>query len=402
MKKTIRLMYSLIFLLFITTLVGCKKNKTAGDPYAYRKQKIEYKSEFSNTIFTLECKLKLWGSRDAYAQLFETELSLKELKNKTNGVLYYETENELVFKKDDSFFVVNRISDDHYLLYSDLAWIYSFYYGDYTSFIPFPSFVLPMKNTSLYGRVPLYSGSETVIDSKYNDYIKNYYNELSYDFIEKHNDKVIITRDKYTFTVNFKDNITISIKSDDDIIDEKTTLLYAAKKYINSHTEQSGAPRIKLLSGETSIKEEMSNFNGECYVLIYDEDWMTKYDSSTNIFKSFDYIDAYFTGRSTLDNIEYTSNTIFWNLVRCKKDIIFYIIDFNSIKKDGENIEYFKMHNGVSMKDLDSPMLFHYIDENEYEDMNDKDLLLANGNTEANKWKEVLKKECDYLLGLIR
>lgn len=60
------------------------------------------------------------------------------------------------------------------------------------------------------------------------------------------------------------------------------------------------------------------------------------------------------------------------------------------------------MHNGVSMKDLDALMLFHYIDENEYEDMYDKSLLIAGSNTEASKWREALKKECDYLLGLIR
>ncbi len=121
MRKIVRIMFPFIVLIFIITLVGCKKKtSTTEDSGDYKVQKIEYKSKFSDTIFTVKCSMDLDTGTTKYSRpYFKADLELSELKSKTNAELYYETDKELVFKKDDSFFVIDEIGDHFYRIHID-------------------------------------------------------------------------------------------------------------------------------------------------------------------------------------------------------------------------------------------------------------------------------------------
>ena len=45
-------------------------------------------------------------------------------------------------------------------------------------------------------------------------------------------------------------------------------------------------------------------------------------------------------------------------------------------------------------------MLFHYIDSEEYDSMNDKDLLIADGNTKSKAWTPIVNNAVNYLNSL--
>ena len=162
--------------------------------------------------------------------------------------------------------------------------------------------------------------------------------------------------------------------------------------------------KIKLLS-KGDIEFEMKNFAGECYILIYDVDWMANNEVDSDIYKSYDKLDSLLTGRPTItDGVAPSGDSFLSAIEDCGQDIKFFVIDINSVqKKDQEaqqNPVYFTTHNGIAMKDLKSPMLFHYIDSEEYGSMNDKDLLIADGNTKSKEWTPIVNKAVNYLNSL--
>ena len=160
-------------------------------------------------------------------------------------------------------------------------------------------------------------------------------------------------------------------------------------------------PKIRLLS-KGDISFEMGKFAGECYILIYDVDWMTKNEVDSATYKQYDKLDSLLTGKPTItDGKAPTGDAMLDAIEDCGQDIKFFVIDINSVQKKDEEAQqnpvYFTTHNGIAMKDLKSPMLFHYIDGEEYDDMNDKDLLIADGNTKAVEWTAILKNQVNYL-----
>ncbi|MCR5307938.1 MAG: hypothetical protein K6E24_02985, partial [bacterium] len=304
MRKIVRIMFSFIVLIFIITLVGCqKKTSTTEDSGDYKVQKIEYKSKFSDTIFTVECKMNSdWGTTKYSRPYFKADLELSELKSKTNAELYYETDKELVFKKDDSFFVIDEIGDNFYRIHSD--WAVVFYQGDYI-YIPFPSFIVPEGEITDLKREPVYEGIETTIDSKYREYLVKYFNDLQYDFIEKSGDKILIKGESlyysYTVTVSLNDDITIGV----DLYDykeghnskEEYSLIECINRWNESwddhYKEHYGESRIKILSGESNVKEEMAKFDGECYIFIYDVDYEETISTTFNSYPIHDTFKSY-------------------------------------------------------------------------------------------------------------
>ena len=371
-------------------------------------EKIEYKSKFSDTIFTVECKMNSdWGTTKYIRPTFKTDLELSELKSKTNAELYYETDKELVFKKDDSFFVIDEIGDNFYRIHSD--WAVVFYQGDYI-YIPFPSFIVPEGEITDLKKEPVYEGIETTIDSKHREYLVKYFNDLQYDFIEKSGDKILIKGESlyysYTVTVNLNDNITIGV----DLYDykeghnskEEYSLIECINRWNESwdehYKEHYGESRIKILSGESNVKEEMAKFAGECYIFIYDVDYEGKTSTNFNSYTIHDTFKSYFLGISTYDHVQYTSLDFISRIVQYKENVMCYIIDYNSIKNDDEDYVYFTMHNGVEFKNIDAPMMFHYIDSESYTDMNDSKLLIADKNTNLGTWRIKILEEIQYLL----
>lgn len=160
-------------------------------------------------------------------------------------------------------------------------------------------------------------------------------------------------------------------------------------------------PKIQLLS-KGDVSYELSKFSGECYILIYDVDWMTKNEVDSDAYKSYDRLDSYLTGKPRIsDGKTMSGDPLLKAIEDCGQDIKFFVVDMNSIQKKEEEAqqhpEYFKLHNGVSMQNLKSPMLFHYVESEEYDDMNDKDLLIADGNTRPTEWGSIIVHEVNYL-----
>ena len=181
----------------------------------------------------------------------------------------------------------------------------------------------------------------------------------------------------------------------------KTPLL----QYIENYTNETKInPKIKLLEGATVIPYEMERVTGECYILIYDVDWMTENESDSELYKSYDRLDSYLTGKNTIDGKTVTGDPLLKAIENCGQDIKFYVVDYKSMgktEKDLEkNPEYFKLHGEISFYSLKSPMLFHYIETESYTDMNDKDLIIADGNTKSGQWKAIINKEVNYLNSL--
>ncbi len=196
--------------------------------------------------------------------------------------------------------------------------------------------------------------------------------------------------------------VTKKDKNKDD--KTKTPLLQYIDNYVNTNPNN---PKIKVLS-TTYVSFELGEhyFGGESYILIYDTEWMTKNEMDSEIYKSFARLDAYLTGKPyEVDGETRTfDEPLLKALENCGQDIKFYVVDLNSIAKKEEeaqkNPEYFKLDGKISMKDLKSPMLLHYVPTEEYTDMNDKDLLLADGNTKAGQWGSIIKGQVNYLNSL--
>ena len=179
---------------------------------------------------------------------------------------------------------------------------------------------------------------------------------------------------------------------------KKTPLLQYIENYSNNNKNN---PKIQVLSNIGSITSRIGDFDGECYILVYDVDWMTKNEIDSDLYKAYDTIDSYLTGKPKSDGTTIAFDSMLDAIQNCGQDIKFFVIDMNSIAKsdsDAEkNPEYFKSHNGISFQSLKAPMLFHYIDSEEYDDMNDKDLLIVDGNSKAGQWGSVVRGQVNYL-----
>lgn len=178
----------------------------------------------------------------------------------------------------------------------------------------------------------------------------------------------------------------------------KTTPL---TEYIDNYKNKTkGNYRIKMIEGLGTA--DIENWAGECYILIYDTTWKTKEDHKSDLYKSYTNLDAFLTGSKKENGQNITYEPLLDVLQQCGKDIMFFVVDFNTIKKqdDDTNKEYFKLNNGISMQSLEAPMLFHYIDGEKYDNMNDPDLKIADGNVKVNEWGSIIKGEVSYLYSL--
>ena len=173
-----------LFFLAVTILLcsSCKK-------YKYEVNEYSLQSRFSGTKITLKCRCNMDYRNINYqdGKFFITDLKLKDLKNKTNGELFYEASDQLVFIKDGSYFVIKQLfiqndGDYAYQLTSDYCIIEKeneiSISLDYVQ-IPFPKFLVPFRETTLEGAYyPVYTVKETIIDDNYRDYLVNYYRNL--------------------------------------------------------------------------------------------------------------------------------------------------------------------------------------------------------------------------------
>ena len=177
-----------------------------------------------------------------------------------------------------------------------------------------------------------------------------------------------------------------------------TPLLEYVENYENKTT---GNYRIKVMDG-LKVSNGIPEWDGECYILIYDTSWNTDPDYKSDLYKSYANLDAFLTGSKKADGSDISYEPFLDVLQNCGKDIMFFIVDFNSVKKsdDDQNKEYFKLHDGTSMSNLDAPMLFHYIDGEKYDNMNDPDLKLADYTIKPNQWGSIIRGEVEYLYSL--
>lgn len=177
-------------------------------------------------------------------------------------------------------------------------------------------------------------------------------------------------------------------------------------QYIDNYKGSSnGGNKIQLLQ-EGDVKYVLENYKGECYILIYDVTWMTQYDTKSDAYKSFSILDSYLTGSKRIDGKEETKDPMLKAIENCGKDVRFFVVDYNSVKKRDEDLKknpvYFTMSNGVEFSNIKAPMFFHYKNDETYSSMTDteKGLYIADGNTKPTEWGSKIKKEINYLNGL--
>lgn len=205
--------------------------------------------------------------------------------------------------------------------------------------------------------------------------------------------------------------IVFLTKKDNNQNKEKTTPLI---QYIDNYKGSSGGGnKIQLLKGG-DVKYVLENFKGECYILVYDTTWMTQYDSKSDAYKSYEIVDSYLTGSKRSDGKELKSDPLLKAVENCGKDVRFFVIDYNSVKKSDSDLQkdptYFTMSNGTVFSNIKSPMFFHYKNDETYSSMNDKDkgLLLADGSVDKNgkanytpaKWGSIIVGQVNYLNSL--
>ena len=68
--------------------------------------------------------------------------------------------------------------------------------------------------------------------------------------------------------------------------------------------------------------------------------------------------------------------------------------DKNKMPKSFSDIK----KNGVEFKNIEAPMMFHYIDSNSYTDMNVSKLLIAYKTINLGTWRIKILEEIQYLL----
>jgi len=164
----------------------------------------------------------------------------------------------------------------------------------------------------------------------------------------------------------------------------KTPLLQYVDNYKGS---SKGGNKIQLLQGG-DVKYILEDYKGECYILIYDVEWMSKYDKKSNAYKSFEIVDSYLTGSKRSDGKDPIKDPLLPAIENCGKDVRFFVVDFNSIEKREQDLQkdpvYFTMSNGTAFSNLKAPMFFHYDNSKTYDSMYDKDngLFLADGSVD--------------------
>lgn len=187
-----------------------------------------------------------------------------------------------------------------------------------------------------------------------------------------------------------------------------TPLLQYIDNYKGSSKEGN---KIQLLSGG-EVSYTLSNYKGECYILVYDTSWMKENDKDSAIYKAYEVMDSYLTGSKRSDGKEMKSDPLLKAIENCGKDVRFFVVDFNSVKKSDDDAQknpvYFTMSNGTAFSNIQAPMFFHYKNDETYSSMNDSKLLLADGSVDKNgkanysaaRWGSIIISQVNYLNSL--
>ena len=193
-------------------------------------------------------------------------------------------------------------------------------------------------------------------------------------------------------------------KENTDKEDNTTPLV----QYIENYQGQTKTDnRIKLLKG-FDAKYELEKFSGECYILVYNTSWMKDKESAS--YKAYEIMDSYLTGSKRSDGRELNSDPLLKAIENCGQDIYFFAIDYESVKKrdDESDRRYFTLDGVLPVTDIKAPMLFHYKSTETYDNMNDKDFLLADGSVDANgnpkyrasDWGAIIINQVNYINSL--
>ena len=185
-----------------------------------------------------------------------------------------------------------------------------------------------------------------------------------------------------------------------------TPLLQYIDNYKGSNKNED---KIQLISG-FDVKDKMEKFTGECYILIYDTSWMKNNDSKSKSYEAYETVDAYLTGCARSNGKESPKDPLLKAIENCGKDIKFFVIDFESVKKSDDDLQkdnlYFEMKNGVQFRDIKAPSLYHYDETKTYKSLSE--LLIADGSVDDNGkpkytaayWGSLIIAEVNYLNSL--
>ena len=197
-------------------------------------------------------------------------------------------------------------------------------------------------------------------------------------------------------------------KPKEDPNNNTTPLIQYIENYKGSSKDGN---KIQLLTGG-DISYTLSNFKGECYILIYDVTWMSQNEPESATYKSYEIMDSYLSGSKRSDGKELKSDPLLKAIENCGKDVRFFLVDFNSIKKSDDDLQknpvYFTMSNGTAFSNLKAPMFFHYKNDEKYDSMNDQGLLLADGSVDSQGkskytpayWGSIIIGQVNYLNSL--
>lgn len=113
----------------------------------------------------------------------------------------------------------------------------------------------------------------------------------------------------------------------------------------------------------TSFTSQITEYTDECYVLIYDTNWMEDNQVDSNAYKYYLNIDEWFVGSGTTVSGSKKSS-VFDALLNSGSGIRFFIVDYSSIKPDeskSNDPASITLNNGMTVQ-VNSPMLIHVED----------------------------------------
>ena len=247
MKKTAKLLFSIILIFTIALCSGCGKKTTKVTKTTSPKTTYKYEEqEVFAAGLTIKCRCKIVERKNNYPMCddyFITDLGLEDLKNMTDGDFYNQFDNQITFFKKNRYYtilVLDRYAngDSIYGVVRDYSYIINedpFTKDTLICEIPFP--VIISSNTYCLSKCNYFAyNMQNKIDAKYKEYLRNYYENISSDSIKVNGNKITILSKIAGYPSAMMDNLIyvaeITINLDDVITMELKELIDTYPYYI--------------------------------------------------------------------------------------------------------------------------------------------------------------------------
>ena len=180
-------------------------------------------------------------------------------------------------------------------------------------------------------------------------------------------------------------------KQDDD------KLPTSLEQYVSTYNQ--GEVRDLQITIVKSFMDPISNYKGECYVLIYDTTWNTKYSSGSQEYEYYSNIDGWLVGEGKTKTGQSKSSALD-AFIGAGIDAHFFIVDYSAVEVDinkGQKPSELVFGNGFKMSLVAAPILMHVSDEyTASEGVGLKTLI--NEKNSVNDWSKELQRITNVFL----